>query len=131
MIYGLIFVLVLVVQLDFSEHAPDVMNNNDNEYSFNKGNGIVHSDHQPVLHWENGHAKANGHFDCGHVHRKKGALHQVFKAEFETVGCTAVDSLGNCAAATSTGGLVNKMSGRIGKKLSFQFSFSWSTYNLK
>jgi beta-aspartyl-peptidase (threonine type) len=102
------------VELDFSEHAPDVMNNNDNEYSFNKGNGIVHSDHQPVIHRENGHAKANGHIDCGHIHRKKGALHQVFKAEFETVGCTAVDSLGNCAAATSTGGLVNKMSGRIG-----------------
>ncbi|KVH99292.1 Peptidase T2, asparaginase 2 [Cynara cardunculus var. scolymus] len=31
-----------------------------------------------------------------------------------TVGCVAVDSLGNLAAATSTGGLVNKMVGRIG-----------------
>ncbi|XP_076881516.1 isoaspartyl peptidase/L-asparaginase 1-like [Bidens hawaiensis] len=31
-----------------------------------------------------------------------------------TVGCVAVDSLGNLAAATSTGGLVNKMAGRIG-----------------
>ncbi|EPS68558.1 hypothetical protein M569_06206 [Genlisea aurea] len=32
----------------------------------------------------------------------------------ETVGCVAVDSNGRCAAATSTGGLMNKMSGRIG-----------------
>ncbi|KAH0749605.1 hypothetical protein KY290_028837 [Solanum tuberosum] len=31
-----------------------------------------------------------------------------------TVGCVAVDSSGNLAAATSTGGLVNKMVGRIG-----------------
>ncbi|XP_057867104.1 isoaspartyl peptidase/L-asparaginase 1 isoform X2 [Cryptomeria japonica] len=32
----------------------------------------------------------------------------------ETVGCVVVDNQGNCAAATSTGGLVNKMAGRIG-----------------
>ncbi|XP_043714118.1 probable isoaspartyl peptidase/L-asparaginase 2 [Telopea speciosissima] len=32
----------------------------------------------------------------------------------ETVGCVVVDSQGSCAAATSTGGLMNKMSGRIG-----------------
>lgn len=32
----------------------------------------------------------------------------------ETVGCVVVDSQGRCAAATSTGGLTNKMSGRIG-----------------
>jgi len=32
----------------------------------------------------------------------------------ETVGCAVVDSLGNCVAATSTGGSVNKMVGRIG-----------------
>ncbi|KAF9624455.1 hypothetical protein IFM89_011463 [Coptis chinensis] len=43
------------------------------------------------------------------------------KAPFEngdsqigTVGCVAVDSEGNLATATSTGGLVNKMVGRIG-----------------
>ncbi|KAM7278090.1 hypothetical protein ACFE04_005224 [Oxalis oulophora] len=35
-------------------------------------------------------------------------------AEGETVGCVAVDSDGNLASATSTGGLVNKMVGRIG-----------------
>ncbi|KAF8406273.1 hypothetical protein HHK36_008358 [Tetracentron sinense] len=32
----------------------------------------------------------------------------------ETVGCVVVDSQGRCAAATSTGGLMNKKSGRIG-----------------
>ncbi|KAG5230849.1 L-asparaginase family protein [Salix suchowensis] len=32
----------------------------------------------------------------------------------ETVGCVVVDSEGRCAAATSTGGLMNKKSGRIG-----------------
>lgn len=32
----------------------------------------------------------------------------------ETVGCAAVDSSGFTAAATSTGGLMNKMTGRIG-----------------
>ncbi|RWR77595.1 putative isoaspartyl peptidase/L-asparaginase 2 [Cinnamomum micranthum f. kanehirae] len=32
----------------------------------------------------------------------------------ETVGCVVVDSQGRCAAATSTGGLMNKMNGRIG-----------------
>ncbi|CAM6119698.1 unnamed protein product [Calypogeia fissa] len=36
------------------------------------------------------------------------------QAQFETVGCVAVDMQGRCAAATSTGGLVNKMVGRIG-----------------
>ncbi|KAG6608447.1 putative isoaspartyl peptidase/L-asparaginase 2, partial [Cucurbita argyrosperma subsp. argyrosperma] len=32
----------------------------------------------------------------------------------ETVGCVVVDSQGRCAAATSTGGLMNKKIGRIG-----------------
>lgn len=32
----------------------------------------------------------------------------------ETVGCVVVDGFGNCVAATSTGGMVNKMVGRIG-----------------
>lgn len=32
----------------------------------------------------------------------------------ETVGCVVVDRDGRCAAATSTGGLMNKMTGRIG-----------------
>ncbi|KAL1373161.1 hypothetical protein HN51_003171 [Arachis hypogaea] len=35
-------------------------------------------------------------------------------SQIGTVGCVAVDSNGNLASATSTGGLVNKMAGRIG-----------------
>lgn len=35
-------------------------------------------------------------------------------SQIGTVGCVAVDGAGNLAAATSTGGLVNKMAGRIG-----------------
>uniref|UniRef100_A0A5B7AK81 beta-aspartyl-peptidase n=1 Tax=Davidia involucrata TaxID=16924 RepID=A0A5B7AK81_DAVIN len=35
-------------------------------------------------------------------------------SQIGTVGCVAVDSHGNLAAATSTGGFVNKMVGRIG-----------------
>ncbi|MED6208979.1 hypothetical protein PIB30_050149 [Stylosanthes scabra] len=35
-------------------------------------------------------------------------------SQIGTVGCVAVDSHGNLASATSTGGLVNKMAGRIG-----------------
>ncbi|KAL6545477.1 hypothetical protein OROGR_009351 [Orobanche gracilis] len=35
-------------------------------------------------------------------------------SQIGTVGCVAVDNYGNLAAATSTGGLVNKMVGRIG-----------------
>ncbi|KAL6552619.1 hypothetical protein OROHE_007983 [Orobanche hederae] len=35
-------------------------------------------------------------------------------SQIGTVGCVAVDNSGNLAAATSTGGLVNKMVGRIG-----------------
>ncbi|KAF3438026.1 hypothetical protein FNV43_RR20782 [Rhamnella rubrinervis] len=35
-------------------------------------------------------------------------------SQIGTVGCVAVDNLGNLATATSTGGLVNKMVGRIG-----------------
>lgn len=53
------------------------------------------------------------------------------KPEFETVGCVAVDVHGSCAAATSTGGLVNKMVGRIGSLIHYfplvfsQFRFVW------
>ncbi|XP_024032336.1 isoaspartyl peptidase/L-asparaginase 1-like, partial [Morus notabilis] len=35
-------------------------------------------------------------------------------SQLGTVGCVAVDSQGNLATATSTGGFVNKMVGRIG-----------------
>lgn len=102
------------IELDLCDYTPGLINSRGDKFSCNNENGIVHPDHEPVVHREHEYAKTNGRFDCGHVHRKKGALYQACKAEFETVGCTAVDSFGNCAAATSTGGLVNKMSGRIG-----------------
>ncbi|KAL0385243.1 UNVERIFIED_CONTAM: Isoaspartyl peptidase/L-asparaginase 1 [Sesamum radiatum] len=38
-------------------------------------------------------------------------------SQIGTVGCVAVDSKGNLATATSTGGLVNKMAGRIGEAI--------------
>jgi hypothetical protein len=113
--------------LDFSEHSPDDISNSDDEYTYTNGNGIVHAEHHPVVHRDNGYA--NGHPD-NHVYKKKGSLHQAFKAEFETVGCTAVDVSGNCAAATSTGGLVNKMSGRIGKPWVNCYTFVFFTVSI-
>ncbi|XP_024383535.1 isoaspartyl peptidase/L-asparaginase [Physcomitrium patens] len=100
------------VELDFSEHAPDDLNSGDNEDTRTNGNGAAHAGYNPGQR-EIANEKTNDHPDRFAI-KKKCALHQVFKAEFETVGCTAVDVWGNCAAATSTGGLVNKMSGRIG-----------------
>lgn len=97
--------------MDFSEHASDESNGSDDEYTYRNGNKAIH----PAVHADlpNGYAMALGDSYNKLVHKKMhGAHHQ---AEFETVGCTAVDISGNCAAATSTGGLVNKMTGRIGK----------------
>lgn len=48
------------------------------------------------------------------LHETRSSKTQAPKPEFETVGCVVVDNQGHCAAATSTGGLVNKMLGRIG-----------------
>ena len=48
------------------------------------------------------------------LHDTRASKTQAPKPEFETVGCVVVDYQGHCAAATSTGGLVNKMLGRIG-----------------
>jgi beta-aspartyl-peptidase (threonine type) len=52
--------------------------------------------------------------DYTHPLQKEVKLETHIAAEGETVGCVAVDSDGNLASATSTGGLVNKMVGRIG-----------------
>ncbi|KAK8919024.1 putative isoaspartyl peptidase/L-asparaginase 2 [Platanthera zijinensis] len=46
------------------------------------------------------------------AHRMNGLPISIYAPE--TVGCVAVDRHGRCAAATSTGGLLNKLSGRIG-----------------
>ncbi|XP_022737102.1 isoaspartyl peptidase/L-asparaginase 1-like [Durio zibethinus] len=45
---------------------------------------------------------------------KKDAASADVDSQIGTVGCVAVDNEGNLATATSTGGLVNKMVGRIG-----------------
>ena len=39
---------------------------------------------------------------------------QIEKSKFGTVGAVAIDAAGNLAAGTSTGGMTNKMNGRIG-----------------
>lgn len=121
------------MQLDFSEHAHappkedefshdshNDCNGNGNGVEKAYGNGNCNGNGNVGLVYANGNCNGNAN---GYSHGNgngNGYLHhnraQIFKAEFETVGCAAVDSFGNCAAATSTGGLVNKMSGRIGKK---------------
>ncbi|CAN1840026.1 Isoaspartyl peptidase/L-asparaginase 1 [Linum perenne] len=50
----------------------------------------------------------------GEKHDETVAVNSSGDSQTGTVGCVAVDSEGNLAAATSTGGLVNKMVGRIG-----------------
>lgn len=44
--------------------------------------------------------------------QKKGTINRDNK--FGTVGCVALDKMGNLAAGTSTGGMTNKMHGRVG-----------------
>jgi beta-aspartyl-peptidase (threonine type) len=50
------------------------------------------------------------------VQKKSGALtpREALSARIGTVGCVALDAKGNLAAGTSTGGLTNKLFGRIG-----------------
>ncbi|CAN0871297.1 Isoaspartyl peptidase/L-asparaginase (Fragment) [Linum grandiflorum] len=50
----------------------------------------------------------------GEKHDQTVAVNSSGDSQIGTVGCVAVDSEGNLASATSTGGLVNKMVGRIG-----------------
>ncbi|CAN1296903.1 Isoaspartyl peptidase/L-asparaginase [Linum perenne] len=47
-------------------------------------------------------------------HHETVAVNSSGDSQIGTVGCVAVDNEGNLASATSTGGLVNKMVGRIG-----------------
>lgn len=49
--------------------------------------------------------------------QRKGVIqvdHTALENKYGTVGCVALDRFGNLAAATSTGGLTNKMAGRVG-----------------
>ena len=52
------------------------------------------------------HIKGSDHFQLDHSVKKDG--------KFGTVGAVALDSKGNLAAATSTGGMTNKKWGRVG-----------------
>jgi len=72
------------------------------------------------------YARAKGHvFESDAYFRTEERYQQLLKAKeedrmaldhhrFGTVGAVAIDLMGNCAAATSTGGLTNKRYGRIG-----------------
>lgn len=99
------------VQLDLSDERITDANGNVTGYDY--GEDVNNDTDNLVSYGLNGvEAKyAEGNIG-GYIH----GTHNIhtFKAEFETVGCAVVDSLGNCAAATSTGGLINKMCGRIG-----------------
>lgn len=44
----------------------------------------------------------------------QGSQHENTKSKLGTVGCVALDQNGNLAAGTSTGGMMNKMWGRVG-----------------
>lgn len=41
-------------------------------------------------------------------------LYESYRGKMGTVGAVAVDLQGNLASATSTGGMINKMEGRVG-----------------
>lgn len=101
------------MQLDLSDERITDANGNVTGYDY--GEDVNNDTDNLVSYGLNGvEAKyAEGNIG-GYIH----GTHNIhtFKAEFETVGCAVVDSLGNCAAATSTGGLINKMCGRIGKR---------------
>ncbi|CAN0871303.1 Isoaspartyl peptidase/L-asparaginase 1 [Linum grandiflorum] len=59
-------------------------------------------------------AKEANRVQEGEKHDQTVAVNSSGDSQIGTVGCVAVDSEGNLASATSTGGLVNKMVGRIG-----------------
>lgn len=92
-----------------NDHGNGYAHAGRNGFKDNDGNGYIHAD-------ENGFKDEgrNGYVHADVKCYNGNGIHTL-KAEFETVGCVAVDSNGNCAAATSTGGLVNKMCGRIGE----------------
>src|SRR5690606_31511975 len=54
---------------------------------------------------------ANNYFDTPLRYEQ---LQKAIKNKKGTVGCVALDKHGNLAAATSTGGMTNKMPGRVG-----------------
>lgn len=66
-----------------------------------------------IEQWEKARHKAGTQLD----NESRGSINPVDELEVEkfgTVGCVALDAMGNLAAATSTGGLVNKQYHRVG-----------------
>ena len=56
----------------------------------------------------------NSYFDTEKRYEQWKRYKKEHEEEHGTVGCVALDEYGNLAAATSTGGLTNKMPGRVG-----------------
>ena len=56
----------------------------------------------------------NSYFDTEKRYEQWQKYKKEHQEEHGTVGCVALDEYGNLAAATSTGGLTNKMPGRVG-----------------
>ncbi len=56
----------------------------------------------------------NSYFDTKKRYEQWQKYKKATEDEHGTVGCVALDEYGNLAAATSTGGLTNKMPGRVG-----------------
>lgn len=74
------------------------------------------------------------HFTCcGSLEKQDGSASlsvAFYRGKMGTVGAVAVDKEGNVACATSTGGMLNKMEGRVGDTPCIgQFSTLFSTLN--
>ena len=108
------------------EKSPHVMMVGEGAVKFSKEQGleIVDSsyfyDEKRWQQWQN--IKGSIEFELDHSEDRAGKTQREFDAEFNnemdkkfgTVGVVALDKNGNIAAGTSTGGMTNKMYGRVG-----------------
>lgn len=97
------------------EKTPHVFLAFDGAEAFAQEQGVETVNNEYFITVENKERLKNIHLANIDAEARLAAPATILKAEFETVGCVAMDIYGNCAAATSTGGFVNKMVGRIGK----------------
>jgi beta-aspartyl-peptidase (threonine type) len=96
------------------EKTPHVFLAFDGAEAFAREQGVETVKNEYFITVENKERLKNIHLANIDAEARLAAPATILKAEFETVGCVAMDIYGNCAAATSTGGFVNKMVGRIG-----------------
>lgn len=96
------------------EKTPHVFLAFDGAEAFAQEQGVETVNNEYFITVENKERLKNIHLANIDAEARLAAPATILKAEFETVGCVAMDIYGNCAAATSTGGFVNKMVGRIG-----------------